>query len=80
METSSKNRLRADPSFRLDINLETDNPCKRIVRLFAHLQDVLTDVAASDEFYSIIRLSTEFIPETDYPSVTYNPSRRIIRL
>ena len=32
------------------------------------------DEAASDEFCSIIRLSTEFIPEKDYPSVTDNSS------
>ena len=42
---------------------------RRIIRLLAHLQDLLTDEAASDEFCSIIRLSTELIPE-----------RRIIRL
>ena len=54
---------------------------RRIIRLLARLQDVLTDESASDElFCSIIRLSTVFILETDYPSETDNPYRRIIRL
>ena len=44
------------------------------------LQDVLTDESASDEFCSIIRLSTKFILEKDYPSETDNPSRQIVRL
>ena len=47
---------------------------RRIVRLLARRQDVLTDESASDEFCSIIRLSTEFILGTDYPSETNNPS------
>ena len=38
---------------------------RRIIHLLARLQDVLTDESASDEFCSIIRLSTEFILETD---------------
>ena len=44
---------------------------RRIIRLLARLQDVLTDESASDEFCSIIRLR---LPGTNYPS------RRIIRL
>ena len=53
---------------------------RRIIRLLARLQDVLTDESASDEFCFIIRLnSTEFIPETNYPSET-GTSTRIIRL
>ena len=47
---------------------------RRTVRLLARLEDVLTDESASDEFCSIIRLSTEFILGTDYPSETNNPS------
>ena len=42
--------------------------------------NLLTDESAPDEFCSIIRLSTEFILGTNYPSETDNPSRRTIRL
>ena len=51
----------------LDINLETDELS-------------LTDESASNEFCFIIRLSTEFILETTYPSETGNPFMWIIRL
>ena len=53
---------------------------RRIIRLLARLEDVLTDESASDEFCFIIRLSTEFILQTNYSSETDSPSRRIIRL
>ena len=49
-------------TFGLDINLETDS-------LLASLQDVLTDETASDEFCFIIRLSTQFMLETDNSSL-----------
>ena len=58
----------------LDMNVQTVIRLRRIIRLLASLQDMLTDESASDEFFSIIRLSTDFIPKTDYPS------RRTIRL
>ena len=58
----------------LDMNVETVIRLRRIIRLLASLQDMLTDESASDEFFSIICLSTDFIPKTDYPS------RRTIRL
>ena len=45
---------------------------RRIIRLLAPLEDVLSDESASDEFCSIIRLSTDFILETGYPSETDN--------
>ena len=53
---------------------------RRNIRLLARLQDVLKDESAPDEFCSIIRLSTEFILATDYPSETDNLFRQIIRL
>ena len=59
-------------AFRLDIIK------RRITHLFTRLEDMLTD--ESDEFCSIIRLGTEFILGTNYPSETDNPSRLIIRL
>ena len=70
------NFVKKPSTFRLDINLETDNPSK------TNYPSVSTslDESASDEFCSIIRLRTGFILETDCPSQTDNPSRRIIRL
>ena len=67
-------------TFRLGIDLETDNPSKtNYPSAGAHMGSCrllarLTNESASYEFCSIIRLSTEFILETDYPS------RRIILL
>ena len=47
------------------MNLETGQRriirLRRIFRLLARLQDVLTHESASDDVYFIIRLSTEFI-------------------
>ena len=45
---------------------------RRIIRPLARFQDVLTEESASEEFCSIIRLSTGFIPGTNYPSETDN--------
>ena len=61
------NFVKKPSTFHLDINLETDELS-------------LTDESDSDEFCFIIRLSTEFILGTTYPSVTGNPFRWIIRL
>ena len=67
-------------TFRLGIDLETDNPSKtNYPSAGAHMGSCcllarLTNESVSYEFCSIIRLSTEFILETDYPS------RRIILL
>ena len=69
-------------AFRLDIIKRRIIRLRRITHLFARLEDMLTD--ESDEFCSIIRLGTEFILGTNYPSETDNqtdnPSRLIIRL
>ena len=56
--------------------LETSHPSRRIIRQ----TDNSPKYKFEDEFRSVIRLSTEFILETDYPSETDNPSRRIISL
>ena len=58
---SCGNFVKKPSRFRLDINLETDNPSK-------------TNHLASDEFCFIIRLCTEFILETGYQSETDNSS------
>ena len=76
---SCGNFVKKPSAFRPDVNLETDNPT-RIIHLLARLEDVLTGELASDEFCSIIRLSTGFIQQTNHPSETDNPPRRIIRL
>ena len=60
--------MKKPSTLRLDINLETDNLSK------TNYEDVLTDEPPSDEFCSIIRLSTEFILETDHLSETDNSS------
>ena len=65
-------------AFRLDIIKRRIIRLRRITHLFTRLEDMLAD--ESDEFCSIIRLGTEFILGTNYPSETDNPSRLIIRL
>ena len=76
------NLVKKPSTFRLDINLETDNSSKTNYPSVStsSRSDVLTDESASDEFCFTIRLSTEFILGTNYPSETDNRSRRIIRL
>ena len=56
---SCGNFVKKPSTFRLDINLETDNPSK------------------TEQFRSIIRLSTGFILETNCPSETDNSSSSI---
>ena len=73
---SCGNFLKKPCTFRLDINVhvETVNPSKTNYPSVSRLEDVLTDESASDEFCSIIRLSTEFILGTNYPFETDNSS------
>ena len=55
--------------------LETSYPSRRIIRQ----TDNSFKYKSEDEFYSIIRLSSEFILETNYPPETDNSSLVYIR-